>query len=453
MPHVELENSDNRPTLFQTLKTYVIGPSPEGHIPERIQAILVHQQNRSEILVGWIQIILVVTFGILYALSPKTATADTFNSVPWALGLYFVFTLIRLLVAYYKTLPPWVLMASIAMDMALLMVLIWSFHIQYEQPASFYLKAPTMLYVFIFIALRALRFDYRYILMAGSMAILGWLVLVCYVIFSVPEDPMITRDYVAYLTSNSILIGAEVDKLLSIGLVTVVLAVAVSRSERMMRSAAITQAAAEDLSRFVPQEIADHITQAERTIQAGDGESKVATVLFTDIEGFSTISEKMTPEDLVSTLNDYFGALYEVVQSHSGVISQYQGDAMLVTFNTVKADQDHACNAVRTALAIRDLTQKRTFGDNITLKTRCGINTGEMTVGAVGAAEQLIFTVHGDEVNIAARLEQLNKKYGTYVLISQNTRDYLEELFDCRHIGEVVVRGRSVPTEIYCIDE
>nr|MBC8270161.1 adenylate/guanylate cyclase domain-containing protein [Rhodospirillaceae bacterium] len=399
----------------------------------------------------WIQLTLVMTFGILYILAPKTSAPDTFQSVPWALGLYFLFTVVRLAAAYRGAVSPWLLMISIIMDMGLLMVLIWSFHIQYEQPASFYLKAPTMLYVFIFIALRALRFDSRYVLMAGAAALVGWLILVFYVLYSDPQDPMITRNYVEYLTSNSILIGAEVDKLLSIALVTLVLALAIYRGERMMRQAAITQNAAQDLSRFVPQEIADHITQAEHSIQAGDGESKVASVLFTDIEGFSTVSEKMTPQELVATLNDYFGAVYDAVHARGGVIGQYQGDAMLITFNTVSPDDNHAVSAVQAAMDIRTLTQERTFGNGVFLKTRCGVNTGEMTVGAVGAAQQLIFTVHGDEVNVAARLEQLNKEYGTYILISRSTWDQVKDVFPCDRAGEVIVRGRSAPTEVYTV--
>ncbi len=451
MPADEMNIADNKPGPFQALKTFVFGPGSEGQFPERIQATIAEQQNKSEILVGWIQLMLVLTFGLLYVLSPKTSAPDAFQSVPWALGLYFLFTVARLAASYRGTMPPWLLMISIIMDMGLLMVLIWSFHIQYMQPASFYLKAPTMLYVFIFIALRALRFDSRYVLMAGAAAAAGWLALVFYVIYSDPQDPMITRNYVEYLTSNSILIGAEVDKLLSITLVTLVLAVAIYRGERMMRQAAITQSAAQDLSRFVPQEIADHITQSERSMQPGDGESKVATVLFTDIEGFSTFSEKMTPQELVATLNEYFGAVYDVVHANGGVIYQYQGDAMLITFNTVSPDDHHAASAVQTAIDIRTLTQERAFGRGVFLKTRCGVNTGEITVGAVGASQQLIFTVHGDEVNIAARLEQLNKEYGSYVLISRATRDQVKDLFSCEHVGDVVVRGRSALTEVYTV--
>jgi len=442
----------NNLTAFQELKDFVFGPASNVHLPDRVQATVTTQQNQGEILVGWIQLTLVLIFGTLYILAPKTSAPEAFHSVPWALGLYFVFTVTRLVAAYRTALPPWLLMISIVMDMGLLMVLIWSFHIQYDQPASFYLKAPTMLYVFIFIALRALRFDSRYVLMAGTAAMVGWLALVFYVIYSDPQDPMITRNYVEYLTSNSILIGAEVDKLLSIALVTLVLAVAIYRGERMMRRAAVTQTAAKDLSRFVPQAIADHITHAEHTIQAGDGESKVATVLFTDIEGFSTLSEKMTPPELVATLNDYFGAIHDIVYRHGGVISQYQGDAMLITFNTVRSDENHAENAVKVAIDIRALTRQQSFGNGTMLKTRCGINTGEMTVGAVGAAEQLIFTVHGDEVNVAARLEQLNKEYGSYILISGSTWSRVKELFPCKHVSEVVVRGRTSPTEVYTVE-
>ena len=439
------------PSSYDRFKQFLFGPAPETNLPERIRQNVAAQQRQSEILVGWIQLVMVVTMGTLYSLSPKTTAPDAIVVVPIALGIYFVITVSRLVASYRLALPPWVLMVSTVVDIILLMVLIWSFHIQYEQPASFYLKAPTMLYVFIFIALRALRFDARYILLAGASAIGGWLVLMAYVIFAVPDDPMITRDYVEYLTSNSILIGAEVDKLISIGLVTLVLAVAIYRAERMLRRATLDEVAAQDLSRFLSREVADRITHADETIRPGDGESKVATVMFTDIEGFSTISEKLSSAELVRTLNDYFGAIYESIRPYGGVIAQYQGDAMLITFNTVTTNEDHAANAIRTALAIQDLMALRTFGDGIAMKTRCGINTGEMTVGAVGAEERLIFTVHGDEVNIAARLEQINKQYGTYVMVSASTRDAAGGEFEYERQGEVVVRGRSAPTGIYSV--
>jgi adenylate cyclase len=148
-------------------------------------------------------------------------------------------------------------------------------------------------------------------------------------------------------------------------------------------------------------------------------------------------------------LNAYFAAVSDAIDRHGGVINQYQGDAMLITFNTLKDDPDHAANAVRTALAIQDATRERSFGDGIQLRTRCGINTGRIVAGAVGTGERLLYTVHGDEVNIAARLEQLNKTTGTYVLVTENTVQATGDAFAFERVAEVTVRGRSQPTAVY----
>ena len=436
--------------MWTRIIDFVLGPRPE-RLPARITQSISRQQEDGEILIGFVQLFMVSFFGLVYAVAPKTSAGTGFTPVIWALSLYFVFTVARLVLASRRVLPRWVPAASVVMDMGMLMVLIWSFHLQYEQPASFYLKVPTMLYVFIFIALRTLRFEALYILLAGVVAAIGWLCLMLYVLYSDPTDPMITYDFVAYMTSNSILVGAEVDKILTILMVTSVLAVAVMRAQRIMIRSLVDSEAARDLSRFVAREVAETITSADRRIQPGDGEVKFATVLFTDIEGFSTISERIGPEAVMSTLNEYFAAVSEVIDRHGGVITQFQGDAMLIAFNTVTPDADHAANAVRTAIAIQDATADRTFGDGVAFRTRCGINTGDMVTGAVGAEDRLILTVHGDEVNISARLEQLNKEYGTYVLVSERTKQEAGDEFAFHERGEVTMRGRATPTRVYAV--
>ena len=437
--------------MLEKLSVFIFGERPQSHLPERVRESIAQQQCESEKLISWVQLLLVVTFGILYALAPSSAPEAGVQPVPWVLSAYFIFTMVRLIGSHRGQLPNWLLMASVVMDMVLLMVLIWSFHIQYMQPPSFYLKAPTMIYVFIFIALRALRFEPRFIVLSGVAAGVGWLLLVLYVIWSAPGDPMITRNYVTYLTSNAILIGAEVDKILSIAFVTIVLAVAIVRAQRVLNRAVLETTAAKDLSRFVSAEVADRITSADRAIQPGDGESKVATVMFTDIEGFSTISEKLSPQELAQMLNEYFGVTSAVTDRYGGVITQFEGDAMLITYNAVTADEDHALNAVRTAIGIQEAVNGRTFGKGATLKTRCGINTGEIMVGAIGAKDRLVFTVHGDSVNIAARLEQLNKEYGIYILAGENTVAACGDEFTFEQMGEVIVRGRQAKTKIYTV--
>jgi len=438
--------------MLDKLSVFVFGEALKTKLPERVRENIAAQQIQGERLISWVQLLLVLVFSIFYTLAPSSAPEAGFQPVPWVLSAYFVFTLGRMVASHRGQLPNWLLMVSVVMDMGLLISLIWSFHIQYMQPPSFYLKAPTMIYVFIFISLRALRFEPRYILLSGAAAVIGWLGLVLYVIFSVSGDTMITRDYVTYLTSNAILVGAEVDKILSIGLVTGVLAVAILRAQRTLNHAVIDSMAAADLSKFVSREVAEHITTSDRGIQPGDGESKVATMLFTDIEGFSTISEKLTPQELAGILNEYFGVLGAIVQEHGGVISQFIGDMLVVTYNAASTNEDHAANAVRTAIDIQNTVNRRTFGKNAVLKTRCGINTGEIIVGAVGTAERLVFTVHGDNVNIAARLEPLNKEYGSYILVGENTVNACQNN-ECEFepVGEVTVRGRAAPTKIYTV--
>ena len=437
--------------MLQEFSVFVFGERVQSDLPERVRESIAMQQIESEKLISWVQLLLVLIFATLFAFAPSTAPEVGYQPVPWALAGYFVFTMIRLIGSHRGKLPDWLLVVSVVIDISLLMALIWSFHIQYMQPASFYLKAPTMIYVFIFIALRALRYEPRFILIAGATAAIGWLFLVLYVIFSVPEDPMITRNYVTYLTSNTILIGAEIDKILSILLVTAVLAIAILRAQRTLNRAVIDSMAAEDLSRFVSREVAEHITSADVAIQPGDGESKIATVMFTDIEGFSTISEKLSPQELAGMLNEYFSALSEVIDKHGGNISQFIGDMLVVTYNASSPNEDHALNAIRTGLGIQAVTNSRTFGKGATLKTRCGINTGEIVVGAVGTSDRLVFTVHGDNVNIAARLEPLNKKYGSYILAGENTEKACRDECDFEPVGEVTVRGRATPTKIFTV--
>ena len=423
-------------------------------LPGRVRDAIRRQQASSEIVVGWIQLAIVVTFSILYALSPKPYTAEpVFAPEPWVLGAYLLFTLVRVVLAHRRALPAWLLYVSVVLDMLLLLALIWSIHVKYGQPASFYLKVPTLLYVFIFIALRALRFEARYVLLAGAVAAAGWLLMVFYAVSIVPDDPMITRDYVEYMTSNSVLLGAEFDKVISILIVTGILAVAITRARDLLVQSVVESTAAAELSRFVPSAVAAQIKASETPVEAGAGEVRETTIFFSDLEGFTTLSEGMSPVDLISTLNEYFAAVTEPIVRHGGAINQYQGDAILATFNLPTAQEDHATNAVRAAIEIQHILASRTFGAGLRLVSRIGINTGVVVGGLVGAQNRLGYTVHGDDVNLAARLEALNKEHGTRIIVSGRTRELAgPERFAFEAIGTVTVRGRSRPVTIYGLD-
>ena len=444
----------NKPARSGTSGTSSAGnESGKSALPARLLKSIQDQQERSEILISIIQLAIVSIFALLYALSPKTFSQDVdFAPVPWVLGIYFGFSLIRLRLALHRKLPDWMLYLSAAVDIALLLGLIWSFHLQYEQPPSFYLKAPTLLYLFIFIAIRALHFDPRFVIATGVSAAVGWALMVAYVLLSDPADMMITRNYVEYMTSNSVLIGAEFDKIVSILMVTGVLGLALHRARKLLIESVIEGSAARDLSRFVPHEVAQQVTQSEEGATTGKGEVNECTILFTDIEGFTSISEDLAPEQLIEALNRYFTLIAGPISKYGGVISQFQGDAVLATFNMPKADEDHASNAVRAAREMQNVLEGVEFGDGIAFNTRVGINTGNVVGGLVGSGDRVGYTVHGEHVNLTARLEQLNKDYGTRIIVSESTVAKIPEgLFDFSELDEVSVRGLNRPVRIYTL--
>ena len=427
----------------------------DPQLPRRVLKTIQEQQDSSEILIGWLQLAVVGAFAVLYALSPNPYDSDTVVArEPIFLGVYLVFTVIRLALAHARKLPNWLVYVSIVVDMTMLLALIWSIHIKYQQPASFYLKVPTLLYIFIFIALRALRYEVRHVLLAGAVAASGWLLMVLYVVRVDPANPMITNHYVEYLTSNSVLLGAEFDKVIAILMVTGILAVAIARARRLLVRSVVESSAAEDLSRFVPQEVARQVKFSEERMELGYGEVREATILFTDIEGFTTISENLAPTELIATLNAYFEVVTAPIVDQGGVINQFQGDAILATFNVPDQLDDHPARAVSAAIAIQDALRQHTFGPDLQLKSRIGINSGVIVGGIVGTGNRLGYTVHGDEVNLAARLEQLNKNYETRIIVSERTRELAgPERFAFQALETVAVRGRHTPVMVYTVSQ
>ena len=156
----------------------------------------------------------------------------------------------------------------------------------------------------------------------------------------------------------------------------------------------------------------------------------------------------MQPEHVAGMLNEYFAAVIEPITSYGGVVNQFQGDAMLVTFNVPLADSRHADNAVRAAIEIQRILHTRKFAGT-GLSTRIGINSGKVFAGNVGSGERMNYTVHGNAVNLAARLERLNKEYDSRVLISDDTVQLLSGSYPLDAIGQVAIRGKSSQTKIY----
>jgi len=306
--------------------------------------------------------------------------------------------------------------------MALLMVLIWSFHRTYQQPPSFYLKAPTLLYVFIFIALRALRFDARYVLLAGGTAIVGWAILMIYAAVLDTEGMSITRDYIRYMTGNKILLGAEFDKLITIAVVTLVLAAAVVRARQTLFAAASEGTAKRDLSRFFDADVARQITSGANQVVAGEGEYRNAAVLMLDIRGFTALSNSQSAAALIRLLSDYQARVVPVVQSHGGGIDKFLGDGVMATFGAAAPNDTYAADALRAVDEILEAMEawnnERLAAGLSPVVVNAAVATGELIFGAVGDSRRLEYTVIGEPVNLAAKLEKHAKAEQVRALVT-----------------------------------
>ena len=397
--------------MLNDLKESLFGAAGEDALPERVRGLIRRAQDESEILIGWVQLAGVVFFALVYAIAPKTFDADVmFAPVPWALAFYFVFTLMRLYLAFKRRLPHWIIALSVVVDMTVLLVTIWSFHLQYDQPPGLSLKAPTLLYIFILIALRTLRFEARYVLFAGATAIIGWLILLWYAIRYSPSGDVITRDYVRYITSTDILIGGEVDKILSILAVTVVLAVALTRARRILVRSVAEHAAAEDLSRFFAPDVAARITASETMVRAGQGETRTAAILYLDIRGFTALAHNMPADHVMALLAEYQSRMVPVIQRHGGSIDKFIGDGILATFGAAMTTESYAADAMAASQALLaeldGWNEKRASLGAVPLRMGVGVAVGSVVFGAVGDESRLEYTVIGDAVNLAAKLEK-----------------------------------------------
>lgn len=205
----------------------------------------------------------------------------------------------------------------------------------------------------------------------------------------------------------------------------------------------------EIFGKYVPESVAEAIVASKGTLKPTQ---TTATILYADIEAFTSIAEGMAPERVMQMLNEYFVAVIEPITRYGGIVNQFQGDAMLVTFNVPLEDPYHADKAIKAALEVQKVLKGRTFA-GVSLGTRIGINTGEVIAGNVGSGNRINYTVHGDAVNLAARLEQLNKDYGTRVLIAGTTVAALKSTHPIDPLGEVEIRGKNAPVQIFRLVE
>jgi adenylate cyclase len=183
------------------------------------------------------------------------------------------------------------------------------------------------------------------------------------------------------------------------------------------------------------------------------GEERELTIMFTDLQGFTAISESVEPKELINLLSEYFEGMTEILFKHGGTLDKYVGDAIMAFWNAPANQSDHAERSALAALDMIEFTEQvnRSFQNNgkPELRTRIGINTGKAIVGNVGSNKRFNYTVMGDVVNLAARLESVNKQYGTFLTVSEATYDLVCDKVYARKLDVVCVKGKTQPVSIY----
>ena len=205
-------------------------------------------------------------------------------------------------------------------------------------------------------------------------------------------------------------------------------------------------------SQYMSPDVIKELTENPDKLKLG-GERKNLTVLFSDIRGFTSISEKMEPEEISSLLNEYLSAMVDIVFEYKGTVDKFIGDAVMAFWGAPVPQEDHAKKAVACALAmIRKLTEMQEMwkqqGKHI-IDIGVGINTGPMVVGNMGAVQRMDYSIIGDNVNLGSRLEGLTRQYNVKIIISEFTYEIVKDSFECNSLGEVKVKGKQKPVKIY----
>jgi len=385
-----------------------------------------------------------------------------------AMGYVLALSLFALLgLAHYALIGtrfdrPWVKYAFITLDIVIVSALIATqplYQSAAELPAVMIFRAPVFPFYFVILGLAAFSFSPAMVMWTGIAAALGWLASFAHAAREVegvrnwseiPSNPTAEQIMEIVLDPRFGGLSARIQEAVLLAVVAFLIAVVMWRARGTLRRQLEAERDRAALSgmfgRFVPQAIVNAMVAGRGALAPVERE---ATVLFADIAGFTGMTQRAGAARTVEILNAFFDEVTKIIGAHNGVVTQFQGDAVLATFNVPLEDAAHAGNALKAARDILACVAARDFaGERIGV--RIGINTGLLIAGNVGGGGRQSYTVHGDTVNLAARLEALCKEHGTAALVSAATANAVAGA-GLRAAGTVAVRGVSEPVTVYAI--
>jgi adenylate cyclase len=379
----------------------------------RVAAAIAASQRESERWVAAAQIAVIGAAALAYTFTPRGFSPDApIAALPLGIFAMILLIALRAWFAYSRQLTDPVLAASVVAEMVVMLGMLWGFAPQYETTLSVALKNALFVAIFVLIALRALRFEPVWVWLSGLTAAVGWTILtLCAWHEAGPAGQ--TMDFVVAATSGRIDIHDEIIRVSAILIVTAVLAVALARARLTLERAVASGQSADALSRFFDSEVADQITTTDLAPMAGQSVMREAAIMFTDLRGFTRASASLSPADLIALIGEYQNVVLPVVRAHGGNIDKFMGDGILASFGAVRASSTYAADALRCVGALLEASQRWTREREArgfdALAIGIGIAHGPVTFGIIGVERRLEYTVIGETVNLAAKLEKHNK--------------------------------------------
>jgi class 3 adenylate cyclase len=315
-------------------------------------------------------------------------------------------------------------------------------------------------YYFVVVAVSALTLSPALVLWTGLCSVSGLAAATALVIAgmervvgfeSMPVAPSREAFLSVFLDPDFVSLAGQTSEGVKVLLVTGIVALAVHRARAVVRAHAVVEMKRSHIQqlfgRYVPAQVAEQLVSSGQL----SPQTREASLIFADIEGFTRLSETLAPAQVINLLNSFFGAATDVVDQHGGVVVNYVGDALIAAFNAPLPVHSYAVHAVDAARALLSLVTKREF-EGHRLRLRIGISTGSVAAGTVGGAERQSYTLYGDTVNVAQRLERMNKELGTTCLICGVTYAQAQSSIPgAVAIGALKVAGRDHPVEVFSL--
>lgn len=389
-------------------------------IQERIDS----ENMKAEVFASYAQFLFLIFLLVVYMYSPKGFVDTYFEPVKVAFWIYLPVISVRLYLASRSRLQQWQIYGFLLLDIVILTVLIWSFHIQYGAPFTLSLRSPTFLYFFVFLALRTLSFRVAHVFVFLGGFLLAWGTMTW--LARVDGSLRVTRMFKDYLAPDTFILGVEIDKMLAVTLMGIIVALSIYRKRLLLSRLAEQFVKEEAMQSLLGKGALTSFNLLENDLVPGQVKTKVGATLMVDLRGFSRLSYLISSEQLLVLLGEYQQIVAQRVFDCGGVIDKYLGDGVLAHFGIASELPKFASSAMRAAELIeQDLAAwvQRHKENGLELGFGVEVTHGPVAFGVIGHPERMEITVLGESVNFAAKLEKHTKVLGHTVLLDASTCD------------------------------